>query len=444
MKILGQTLCRNELSLKQSVCPHILQGLLLLETPINQLEAIIQKELETNPILEPDLYCEDDDFIEVKESFNKSYGAALSSEKSSDIFDAIASPETLISYLLKQSYQAFSSQKDLLVSETIIGSLDSDGLLRTSSEEIAILAETTIEHVNDIWKIVKTFDPIGIASSSLQENLLIQNKNLSKNAFTILREHFSLFIGGKPESLAKKMKLSVEEIKKIVNDEILKLCPRPSNGFHSHVYSSNNITPDLSILKKNNSWTVDINRRRLPILKTNSYYTHLFKDPNTPDETKKYIKEKINSAAKLMKNLASREHTLLRIGKFLIKNQLDFFETMASPLPGEIKLIAEELELHHSTIFRAISDKYLLCSHGIVPLKIFFSRKHKDDGSDISLSKVKDTIQSLIAKEDHPLTDLEIQNLLLKKGINCARRTVTKYRHSLGIQNKKLREPFVF
>lgn len=458
------------------------QGIYFLQLPIQELEATIEEELEENPLLEileeeeriddeeeewerasdtngeDELSFDEKDF-DVLSRLDEDFKEDLYLEKSGSepyedkdklktfLLSLVQKRETLFENLMRQAEEVFSIKDEMQAAEAVIGSLDERGFLTTPLDEIAFLSGKTPELVSDVILRIQEFDPPGICASSLQHSLLLQLKRKGKEgslAFTIVDNFFDELIQNKIKWIASKLKESPEKIKQEVKENIAQLDLNP--GYLFLEQGQKEIIPDLSIEEEEGKLIVKANSERLPELKINRQYIQLLQDKSLNKGEKDFLKHKIESAKWLIKNISQRQSTIERIGEWLAEKQKAFFLDPKGLLtPACMRELADDLELHESTIARAIANKYLSCDRGIFPLRKFFTASYTSlAGETISAKTVKDILQEIIAGEDkkNPLSDLNIEKELQKRGIPCARRTISKYRLELNIGNVHQRREF--
>lgn len=454
------------------------QGIFLLQLPNLELAAVIENELEKNPLLEIlsdeeseeeeyqdeeneeevenkeiDFFEKDFDILkrldeDFKEHFQQSESFKSDSKDNNlknYIEASIVSKETLFDNLHRQAREAFQNEEELKAAVLIMGSLDERGLLTSPLSEISALSGIEESFLQAILKIVQTFDPPGVAATSLKECLLIQLeiKNLKKTlAYSIIENEFESLLQGKIIKIAKSLKKNPEEIANEIKNRISHLDLSPGLSFSREI--PQNILPEIIIHEEDGVLNVEVPKEGRPELKIKREYLKLAESGNLSEEEKHFFKQKIASAKSLLKNLSQRESTLKRIGEWLIQNQKDFFLKPEGKLkPFSMLDLAKDLELHESTIARAVSSKYLSCDRGVFSLRNFFSFAYTAaNGEDVSSKTVKDLIENLIREEDKslPLSDEVISQKLREQGIFCARRTVAKYRKSLQLGNAKQRK----
>lgn len=475
---------RLSLQLKQSPQQVLLSS--LLQLPILSLEQKIKMELEMNPMLEVDEVLEaelaeeleeepamslevdtndknadgevekEDDAIDdfEKEEIDwdtilndeDTYEFKMPREDNSEVFER---PEvaqtTLPEHLLNQLHMTNLSEQEMVIGEYIIWSINEDGYLTYTVENIAENLQVDKDTVEKVLKVIQRFDPIGIGARSLQECLLIQMLEKdpdNKIAIAILKDNFDDFTNKRYEKIAKKMEITLDDIRAAI-EEITKLNPKPGEGYV--LYHQNVIVPDLVVERDDDGgFRVHMNDWNIPHLRINNSYKKLLLDKkNSTKETRDYIRQSLESARWLINSIHQRRATILKVMETIVEKQRDFFEHGKEHLkPMILKDIADEIGMDISTISRVTNGKYVQTEFGVFELKYFFSERIKSDvGEDVSNKTIKALIKEIIEKEDpnKPLNDQRIAAMLKAKGFNVARRTVAKYREQMMIPVSRLR-----
>ncbi|MCH1429620.1 MAG: RNA polymerase factor sigma-54 [Chlamydiales bacterium] len=475
-------------SLKQTqrliMSPQMQQAINLLQLPVLELNSIINNELENNPILEvsdahhsdevkapqdskeekdleevEEIHLDEGDF-EVLQKLGEEFGdqmieqsgfvtkkTAEEEKLQAHQINSIQGSTSLFTFLTKQAHEVFEKTEDLHLSEIIIGNLDKQGFFSSSLAEIAALEDTSEEKLESILKVIQTFEPFGVGARNFQESLLIQLSCLKKKdtlAFRIVDEFYQELLHNKIPQIAKKLKKSLPKVMEAIEKDIAKLDFHPGNFLLEE--KSSYITPDVYFVSEGASLRVEINEEEIPFLKINSKYLTMLEDQSVDKETKEYILQKISSGKWLLQNIHHRNNTLKKIAELLAEKQHSYLTSESGKLtPLTMKTVAQELELHESTIARAVANKYASCLRGLKPLRSFFTNSFvTDQGEDISSHTVKKTLLEIIDQENKskPLSDQAISNMLNEQGIPCARRTVAKYRRELNIGNTSQRKKF--
>ncbi len=380
------------------------------------------------------------------DSFEGSYSGSSSSFEDGvpSIEATIGNPEGLSSHLLWQLRTTELTDKDMDIAAIIVGNLDKNGYLECPIEEIAEQSARSVADVEVVLSVVQTLDPIGIAARDLRECLLIQLEQQgesNKLAWDIVSNHLKNLELRKVDVIAKDLGVNLEEVGEAVK-VIQKLEPRPGRPFVDDVPVY--ITPDVYVKRVGDDYVVSLNENGIPRLKLNSYYQNLIaKGNNQAGGDKGYIQDRMRSAAWLIKSIDQRQQTIFRVTESIVKHQREFLEHGVSKLkPLVLRDIAEDVELHESTISRVTTNKYVHTPQGVFELKFFFTSGISTGEGQISSESVKERIRELIASENSkkPLSDQAIVNLLKEGGIDIARRTVAKYREMMGIMSSSRRK----
>ena len=473
----------QQLTQRLIMSAHMQQAIHLLQLPLQELEPFIEEQIVLNPILEM-TNSEGEDFQEESDTNSKQNEESETeisiSDKDLSILNRLeddwrehfsqiestpikrsSDEEKLKSYLeqsicldrslneqlVREAHDTFETEKELEIAEVLIGYIDEFGFLKTPIPEICLLHDYQENDVEQVLSEIQKFEPFGVGASTIQESLLIQLRCLNKEntlAYSIVRDHYDDLLHNHIPLIQKSLKCSYEEIQQAIEQSIAKLDLHPGSQFSNQMTQA--IIPDVTIRQENEILIVDVERDRTPSIRLNLQYLNMLKEPSTSKETKHFIKHHLFSARWLMRNLQQRYSTLERIAQSLSKKQYDFFTRSDGELiPLTMKTLAEELNVHESTIARTVAHKYLYCPRGLFPLRTFFTTKYvSQDRGNLSSTTVKETILDLITQEDkkHPLSDEKISLLLKTKGITCARRTVAKHRLSLKIGNTQERKKF--
>ena len=442
----------NKLEMIQSqklvMTTQLKQSLDILNMSNLELEEEIKKEAEENPLLD----MESKDNIDwekfVKEIDNKSYhikGYDLDNDYTLE--NIIKSENNLYDYLKSQLGILKISKKEKEICEYIIDCLDKDGYL--SCDEKFIMEELKIseEVFNSCLEYIQQFEPSGVGARSLSECLLIQmkNKNLIDDILkSIIIEDLNLIGHNKIKVISKKYNMNIEDCVKYI-EKIKEFDPKPGRicSNDKSIY----VQPDVIVRKVNGEFIIYMNDVTNFNLYINNYYKNILNCNETDENAKEFIKNKLNHALNLLKNIETRKSTILKIAEVILREQEDFFNKGLKYIkPLRLKDIANDLGYHESTISRGINNKYILTPYGLFEFKYFFSnavQSEKQEG--ISSTKIKNMIKELIDKENKlkPLSDDKICKLLKEEGIILARRTVAKYREEMNISSSSKRKQFL-
>lgn len=500
--MLRQTLSQRMI---QKLSPQQIQLMKLLQIPTATLEQRIKEELEANPALEEsedfkDVFDLNDDdtsyseneeeqgneesfelddyikeYIEDDPSMYKLKGETGSNEdlKESPIAVSSSFHEHLLSQL---GMIDFANDKEAVIAEQLVGSIDEDGYLRRDTNAIVddLLftqhIETNEDEVNRVLSLVQKLDPIGIGARDLQECLQLQiqvkierekdanNLKIRLLALRILDKYFNEFSKKHYNRLKRSLSLSDSELRDAIN-EILKLNPKPASAYNgtsgSRGETNQYIVPDFNISNRESELDLSLNNKNAPDLRISDNYVEIlkgFKDAsqgrrstNQEKEAVLFIKQKIDSAKWFIDAIKQRQETLLNTMYAIMQYQKDFFLTGDERRikPMILKDIADVTGLDISTVSRVANSKYVQTEFGTKRLKDFFSESiQKQSGEEVSTLEVKNILAEMITRENkrRPISDEHLKDMLTKKGYNIARRTVAKYREQLSIPVARLRK----
>ncbi|MBL7685567.1 MAG: RNA polymerase factor sigma-54 [Deltaproteobacteria bacterium] len=346
---------------------------------------------------------------------------------------------SLQDHLLWQLSLSMLSEAEQEFGAHIIGSINEDGYLQESLEEIAEKANVPIEKVEMGLQKIQSFDPPGVGARDLKECLLLQIRyfNHEKELLEkLVSNHLSELEKRDFKKISKEMKISIEhvvELSKLVHE----LEPKPGRPFSDS--SAEYITPDVYVYKVGDDWVVVLNEDGLPKLQVSPFYRNMLQssDKQKQENAKEYIQTKLRSAIWLIRSIHQRQRTLYKVVKAIVKFQKDFFEKGIDHLkPMILRDVAEEIGMHESTVSRVTTSKYVHTHRGIFELKYFFNNGVQgSEGDSIASETIKEKIRQLVANENlkSPYSDQEIVELLKEHKIEIARRTVAKYREMIGI-----------
>jgi RNA polymerase sigma-54 factor len=477
---------RQQLKLTQQLVmtPQLQQAIKLLQLSQVELIETIDQELEINPILEesesedipssndtdrsnslqdePDSYetqpptlasselekipwednaIQDINWKDFWDEDNRSSLPAYSFEKKEtpnyeNLFIRTTGLKEHLTWQLQMSHFNDVERKNACL---IIGNLDRNGYLKTTIEEIAEEVGCTPEKVEDVLKKVQLFDPVGVAARDLKECLLVQMDHLGINAPLVLElvsEHLNHIERHNYQAMVKATGQSLEEIAQAI-EIITNLEPCPGRPFSSEDIQY--IVPDIYVYKVDDEYVVALNDEGIPRLRISSFYRDAIKNGMAASSSAKdFIQDKLKSALWLIRSIQQRQKTIYRVTKSIIKFQREFLDKGIAYLkPLILRNVADDIEMHESTISRVTTNKYVHTPQGIFELKFFFSSSlGRDDGfSDVASFSVKEQIRQMIQAEDltQPYSDKQIVEILAKDHIRIARRTVAKYRDLMGI-----------
>lgn len=363
--------------------------------------------------------------------------------------EQIAEPtQGLADHLLSQLVMKAlpDSQKKLV--DQFIYNLDPNGYLTVTVEEAAAACRVSVVEAEDVLQLVQSLEPAGIAARSLQECLILQATRRSDTpilAIRLLEEYFNEFAEKKWKFLSESLSVSLQEIQQAA-DFITTLDPRP--GTHFDYERPQYVIPDLILEIRDGQLELQLFEKHLPSVRYQAdYYNDLASIAD--DKVKQYLNDKRQDYRWIMRSIEQRKQTLMKVGMAILEEQQDFFLKGPQHLkPLTLKDVAEKIDVHESTVSRAVRGKYIQTPSGMHELKTFFSQalqsKAADDGEQASAGQAKTLIQSLIDKEDKrkPLSDQVIADRLKEKGLILSRRTVAKYREQLRIPSSTKRKRY--
>jgi len=469
---------RQSLALQQVLSPQLQQSLLILQTPLLELRNLVQQEMETNPVLEE--LPEDsgaDERSEAEASADENFkdefeklasldeewrdymaqsassnsdgrrGSKDADEKRQFLFDSIPVQETLQQNLVAQLNQTVLSADDRKAAEQIVGNIDDDGFLQSTTEEMALNSGIPQHDFERGLELIHTFYPAGVGARDLRECLLIQLRRQGKEhslEHTIVSEHMDDLGRHRFMEIARRMAISVEDVQKAANN-IARLNPRPGQVFAAA--PQNYVLPDVIVEKVDGEYQISFNNEQIPHLRISNLYKDIIGsgDEQTSD-VKDYIRDKIRSGKFLIRSIHQRQQTIMNIAQQIVSRQHDFLEHGPSHLkPMTMAEVADVVGVHETTVSRAVSGKYMATPQGVFEMKYFFTGGYQTaTGESLSNTSVKQAVLDLVKHESGsaPLSDHEIVEILSERGIPIARRTVAKYRSELNILPSHMRRKY--
>lgn len=427
----------------------------ILQMSTYELEKYINEQLQENPVIEGETKTtemsqeEYEKFIKYLDRDRQSNSESISQyedEKVSPL--SFVSKEKSLTDILEQQIGVLEISRTLKdACLYIIENIDDRGYFDGDTKEVAGKINISEEKAEEALKIIQDLDPVGVGARNLNECLKIQlNKRgvEDENLFKILDEYLELIAENKYGDIAKKLKISSKEAQDY-GDIIKSLEPKPSRGYYTGE-DVKFIIPDAYIEIIDDECVVIMNDSYIPELKVNDLYKNILVSRETTEEEKKYVKEKFDNAMFLIKSVYQRKSTLFNVISEILKIQDEYFKKGRKYLkPMTMKEISERLEIHESTVSRAIREKYIATSDGTIKIKdLFTTGIHNFGEDDVSVIKIKDELRRVIDKEEKskPLSDQKLSEILNEKGMNISRRTVAKYREELGIKSSSKRKRF--
>lgn len=466
-----------------TMTPQLQQAIKLLQLSTLDLQQEIQQALESNMMLEineeetanvPDLepvmerkldnmdqvtsegsQTDIPDELPVDSSWDDVYENALTASSAGaepvEFETQRTKSTTLLDHLLWQLELSPFTERDSVIATAIIDSINEDGYLIGSIDEIfqglqSQLEDLDLDEVKAVLHGVQNFDPSGVAAADLGDCLRLQLQQMPVStpyrteALELVTRHLDLLANHDQAKLMRKLSLSERQLESVIA-LIRGLDPKP--GARIQETDSEYVIPDVYVTKQNGKWEVNLNPEIAPKLRINPFYSALIKRADNSKDNA-CMKDHLQEARWFIKSLHSRNDTLLRVARSIVEKQTGFLEHGPIAMkPMVLRDIAEELELHESTISRVTTQKYMHTPNGIVEFKYFFSSHvSTESGGECSATAIRAFIKELIGNENpaKPLSDSKIADLLKEKGINVARRTIAKYREAMFISSSSQRK----
>lgn len=431
----------------------------MLQMPVGDLREHIDKEFAENPILDmqdnnlekssiaEDKFMDKYDYKEMIKYFEfDNYGAqskGVYDDEDVSPFNFISEKKSLKEYLVEQLLELDIEKYEEIICNYIIENLDHRGYLECDLDIICRELKISKELGEKCLEIVQDLEPYGIGARDIQECLLIQLDKLAlddEEMVKIVKNHLEDIANNKYAAIGKALNISPREAQRY-GDIIKKLEPKPSRGFYTGE-EVKFIIPDAAIREIDGELIIIMNDSILPKLSINSGYKKVINEEKDEVATE-YVKDKLNKALFLIKSIEQRRSTLYRVLESIIKRQKEYFKKGYNYLkPMTLKEIAIELDVHESTVSRAIKDKYILTDRGTVKIKDIFTTAINKNNEDLGVVKIKNRIKELIEREDKkkPISDQYISDKLIQEKMDVKRRTVAKYREELGIKSSSKRK----
>ena len=437
---------RQELKLT----PEMILSIKILKYNVLELDNYLKEQLKENPVLEQESPNWE---LQLKDSRREDFGAGNYSKKSqSDEYfsfeNYVSAGESLEEHLLMQLEVSTKSEDIIRMGTYLIESLDENGYLMTTLKDAATALNTDAEHVKKVLSLIHTFEPYGVGARNLAECMAIQLQAAglwNQQYLDLLKNHMDDFMANKLNKISRAMNIPVDEVQDMA-DILRHLDPKPGKQY-SNDYDKQYIVPEIMVEEVDGEYIAVFRDDSVPRLMVSSYYQSVLTEHREDPEVLKYIKSRIEAAGRLISNIEKRKQTIRKVAQAIVSYQQDFFRKGDKYLkPMTLKLIAEKIEMHESTVSRAVTGKYLQCRSGVFELKYFFSSGLKSTGADKELSSnsIKAYIRDIIHKEDpkNPVSDQKVTDLLNDRGISIARRTVAKYRESMNIPTAAMRKRY--
>ncbi|MGR9044752.1 MAG: RNA polymerase factor sigma-54 [Gammaproteobacteria bacterium] len=465
-----------------TMTPQLQQAIKLLQLSTLDLQQEIQQALESNMMLEvveeesgmtgeqsqPDKKKDNADLVTSEGSqtdipdelpvdsswedvFENAQASINSAAETVEFESQRSKSDTLQDHLLWQLELTPFSERDHAIAMAIIDSVNGDGYLISTIDDIfeglkEQLDDLDLDEVQAVLHRLQNFDPPGVVAADLGDCLRLQLQQLpdttpyKEEALLLVTRYLDLLAAHDRSKLMRRLGLNEQQLSGVIG-LIRTLDPKP--GAKIQDSDSEYVIPDVYVVKVNGRWEVNLNPEIAPKLRINPFYSSMIKrSDNSKDNT--CMKDHLQEARWFIKSLHSRNETLLRVARCIVDKQQDFLEHGSiSMKPMVLRDIAEELELHESTISRVTTQKYMHTPNGIVEFKYFFSSHVSTaSGGECSSTAIRALIKELVDNENQekPLSDSKIADLLKEKGINVARRTIAKYREAMHIASSSQRK----
>ena len=483
------------------LAPQLQQSLALLQAPTLELKALVEQELQQNPVLEeaPDQVAEvqeketddgekaaetpdpaeppsdlefdpaaeknpaepADEFqaeferlVQLDQEWRDHFAqtnlpmraSAEEEEKRQFMFDSLVAGTSLQELLLEQVRESALAEDQWPTAEMLIGNIDDYGYLKASIDELAVSTGAPPDKILAVLKVIQGFDPAGVGARDLRECLMLQMERAGQQntlEYKIVNEFMDALGKRRIPEIARGTGHSVDAVQEAL-ERIARLEPRPGRAFLPD--NDQYILPEVFVQKSGDDFNVTTNNEHIPHLRISNTYKDLMSQGENSSEVRNYIREKIRAGKFLIKSLHQRQQTILNIAREIVKRQRDFMEKGVAFLkPLTMVQVAEVVGVHETTVSRAVSAKYMQTPQGLFEMKNFFTAGIQTaSGDGMSNTSVKDMIAEIFKKEDaaKPLSDQEVVRMLKEKGIVIARRTVAKYRTELNILPSNLRKVY--
>ncbi len=434
---------------QNTLTPKMVEELKILQMSNLELENYLEQQLIENPLLDLDnSEAENDEEINEREASSSLYEDRHPRQENisfvKDFTEYTSTPVSLREFLVSQVKEIDFPERFRKVVSYLIENIDEDGYLITTVGESAEDLKMPKKLIIKALGYIQELEPAGVGARNLKECIFLQLRRTNKindQITNIIKNHLSLLGQRRYNEISTKTGLSKEQIIKI--HSIIKTTdPKPGQRFSNEV-KPEYIKPELLVQQGKQGYTVMFNYDWNIELKLNNSYYKMLKSSNESKEVNKYIKSKLQKAIETIRAVEQRKDTIIKVATFIINYQGDFFKNGYKEMkPLTMKMVAEKVGLHESTISRTVNGKYIQTSKGIFELKYFFSSQINSDDSNNSSIFIKKSIEKIINEEDksQPLSDEQIRKLLEADGIKVARRTIAKYREELKILPANIRK----
>ena len=431
---------------------------LLANNRLEFLETILN-EVETNPMLEIEIEEESSpeaDKNEYEERLDRADASFITPyedhgfynqsqegiDKNKAIENMTSSRESLSEHLMKQAQATFANENELEIARQVIYNLDADGYLKLEIESIASMLNSIPREIERIRSTIKTFDPPGCASRTLQECLIAQlgEPPEDEKMKFLIEKHLENLSRSRYDEITRDLGISIRQLFLLVA-RLKRLNPKPAKSYEKDETEYAEV--DLMLIKENNEYKLIYIEEGMPRIMLSKYYQEMLQK-TTEKKTISYLKERYRDAQFFIESIELRKKTIIRIAEYLVKAQKDYLDFGGKwKKPLTMKNVANAVNLNESTISRAVNNKFIASEKGLISLKSFFSYGLKGDfGFTHSVETIKEKIRELIAGEqpEHPLSDDDLSVRLANLGIRIARRTIRNYREEMNIASSFIRK----
>ncbi|MCF6466642.1 RNA polymerase factor sigma-54 [Clostridium sp. Cult2] len=457
---LGYNLALEQVQ-KLVMTPELRQAIQLLQFNSQELNEYLKEQIEENPLLDSistaveyeniDDISNDKEEIDWKEYIEKYDDISYRPQRDKNIKEY--SYENFISYsptlkenLLFQLNVSELNEMDKNIGEVLIENIDENGYMITDINQIAMDISVEPEQVENVLLTIQTFDPLGVGARSLKECLLIQvqvDKLKDPYIELVIRNYLEDVAHNRLLKIAKELNIELKEVQRIC-DYIRTLEPKPGRCFNTNSNQIKYITPDVTIEYIDGEYVIILNDVTGPRLNINNFYREMIRKGNDSKATE-FLSEKLNSAMWIIRSIEQRRATIYNVVESILKFQREFFEKGEKGLkPLTLKEVADDIDMHESTVSRATNGKYVQTPRGLFELKYFFSSGLSTNKGDVSSTSIKAIIKDIIEEENpkKPYSDQKISDILKDKGVCISRRTVAKYRDELEIPSSSIRKRY--
>ena len=434
---------------KLALTPELIQAIQILQFSNQELDSYVQEQLLINPVIETESEKPADIELPDPERVTDSYrGEYRREEKQQYPYEQHAANDvTLVEHLMFQLQFAPLCEAQRKTGKYIIESLDDNGYLTQSRQELAAGLGLEPGKIEKVLDVIHTFDPAGVGAEDLSECLIVQlaaQDRLTELKQRVISDFLEDMASNRLAVIARKLGTETEQIQKIA-DEIRTLDPKPGRAFASQD-ETRYITPDVFVEKEDGEYHVIINEGSVPHLMVSSYYRQVLRESANDRNLAEYLNDRINTANWLIKSIEQRKQTIYNVVSAVVRHQRDFFEYGPKHIkPMTLRQIAEDVGIHESTVSRSINGKYMQSPRGVFEIKYFFtSGVSAGGGEGMSSNAVKSIIREMVEKEDSkkPCSDQYMADRMQADGINISRRTVAKYREEMGIPSSQKRKRY--